>query len=111
MAWETANVMDQRKRFVLKALDPSSCMADHRPDPPLAEVQVAEEERLLQPARSRGIVVEVEPGPLWPKFPFDRAWQIVDRAAREDRHPLRIVRSDARRRTQIPCDSAFVFLL
>ncbi len=27
MAWETTNVMDQRKRFVLKALDPSSCMA------------------------------------------------------------------------------------
>ncbi len=24
MAWETTNVMDQRKRFVLKALDPSS---------------------------------------------------------------------------------------
>ncbi len=28
MAWETTNVMDQRKRFVLKALDPSSCMAE-----------------------------------------------------------------------------------
>ncbi len=28
MAWESTNVMDQRKRFVLKALDPSSSMAE-----------------------------------------------------------------------------------
>ncbi len=39
MPWEITDVMDQRKRFVLK---------DQRPDPPLAEVQVAEEERLLR---------------------------------------------------------------
>ncbi len=41
---------------------------NQRPDPPLAEVQVAEEERLLQPARSRGIVVTTQPGQLLPKF-------------------------------------------
>ncbi len=28
MPWEITDVMDQRKRFVLKALDPSSCIAE-----------------------------------------------------------------------------------